>query len=318
MERDWKKSRDYSWTGRSLAGLWGEKLFHHVCNLFGLPFVYGAMAVAVPFFLALRKREREASFDFFSRVYGTSNRWRLLWHTYCQFWCWGACWADRSVFFGRGIDRFRFERRIDGNAEEAVRSKRGLIFLTAHLGNYGVGASMLKMVEGVTVNIALIDDEERQVRRFLDRIQGEMRPRIISLSGSSFSSIPILKCLRQGEIVGIQTDRVVDSNSIPVDFFGSRALFPKGPLALCLIAGAPILTTFTLKCGWKGYTIIVDEPIFPSQERSNRDLVLRDLAQKVAWRIEDVVRKHPHQWFNFYPYWIDSPGFQNPFSNERF
>jgi predicted LPLAT superfamily acyltransferase len=113
----------------------------------------------------------------------------------------------------------------------------------------------------------------------------------------------------------MQADRVVDDNTLPVRFFGSSALFPKGPLVLSLISGAPILTSFTLKYGWNRYMIVVEEPIFPPRGRSNRDLVLGELAQEVATRIENVARRYPHQWFNFYPYWIDSPGFKDSVSH---
>ena len=311
-ENEYEKRLHYPWTGRSLAGLWGEKLFYRFCNLYGRILTYGAIAASVPFFLSFRKRVRNASFDFFSRVYGTSNRLRLLWHTSCQFWCWGACWADRSFIFGGGIKRYRFNREGTRYFEEALRSKKGLFVITAHVGNYELGAWMLRRDSGLVVNIALIDDEERRVRRFLDQMQGEYRPRIIRLSRSSFSSIAVLKALREGEIVGIQADRVVDKNAIAVDFFGFKALFPKGPLTLSLATGAPILITFTLKRGWNRYVIVIDKPIFPPENSSDREPALRDLAEKVALHIEEIVRRHPHQWFNFYPYWIDSPGFQQP------
>jgi predicted LPLAT superfamily acyltransferase len=272
--------------------------------------------MSVPFFLAFRKRERRASFDFFSRVYGTHSWWRLLWHTSCQFWCWGACWADRSLIFGRGLHRYHFDHRDRKNLNEAINPGKGLILLTAHVGNYAIGGWMLKKGRGKPVTIALIDDEEKKVRRFLEHIQGEARPRIINISSSFYSSISILKVLREGEIVGIQGDRAVDKNALPVNFFGSRILLPAGPFLLSLLSGTPISISFTLKEGWKRYVFFAGRPIFPPEgEIADREEIIMGLAQKVAIRMEDVLRKYPHQWFNFYPYWVDSPGFKSAFRN---
>jgi predicted LPLAT superfamily acyltransferase len=312
-EKKREKTRNYSWSGRSLTGLWGEKLFYHFCNFYGRGITYTAIALTIPFFMALRRRERTASFDFFSRVHATSNRWKLLWHTCCHFWCWGACWADRCIIFGGGLHRYRFDRRVDKDFEKILSTNKGLILLTAHLGNYGIGAWMLRKETDMPVNIALIDEEEKQIRRFLDHIQGEFRPGIIRISRSIFSSIPILKALRKGQMVGIQVDRVVDKNVLPVDFFGYKTLFPKGPLLLSIISGAPILICFILKEGWKRYIVFAEKSIIaPDKSSTDQDLILGNLAQKVVRQLELVVRRHPHQWFNFYPYWIDSPGFQDP------
>lgn len=314
--KGWKKSRDYQWTGRSLAGLLGEKIFYHFSNLFGRGLAYGIIAITVPFFLTFRKRERRASFDFFSRVYGTHSGWRLLWHASCQFWCWGACWVDRSLIFGKGPQQFHFDHRGEKNLKDAIQLGKGLILLTAHIGNYGIGGWMLKKGSGRPVTIALIDDEEKRVRRFLDQIQGEVRPRLISISRSFYSSISLLKVLREGEICAIQADRVVDKNALSVDFLGSRTFFPTGPFLLSLISRAPIAISFTIKEGWKRYVFLAERPICPPEgESCDRGQIIQDLAQKVARRIEEVVQRHPHQWFNFYPYWIDSPGFEDTFSN---
>lgn len=314
-EKDLYKSRNYPWTGRSLAGLFGEKLFYHFSNFYGRGLTYGAVALAVPFFLALRKRERKASFDFFSRVYRTSNTLKLLIHTYIQFWLWGACWVDRSLIFGRGFNRYLFHTFGENNLQEGLSKKRGLILLTSHMGNYSIGGWLLKRQRGHPVNIALIDDEERQVRRFLNQIQGCSSPRIISISHSFFSSISILKALREGEIVGIQVDRVVSKNATAVNFFGSRTIFPKGPFLLSIISGAPISISFTIKRGWKRYWIFAESPLDPPNLTVEMESVIQEMAQKVAERIEEIVRMFPHQWFNFYPYWIDSPGFVDTFGN---
>lgn len=311
-----EKSRAYPWTGRSLAGLWGEKIFYHLSNLYGRGLTYWIIAISVPFFIAFRKRERRASFDFFSRVCGTQSRWRLLWHSSCQFWCWGAGWADRSLIFGKGLHRYHFDHKGRKNLKEALDPGKGLILLTAHIGNYAIGGWMLKKGGGRPVTIALIDDEERKVRHFLEHIQGEVRPRIISISRSFYSSISILKVLRKGEIVAIQGDRVVDKNTLSVNFFGSIILLPTGPFLLSFLSGAPISLSFTVKEGWKSYVFFAEKPLFPPKgEVSDREAIILDLAQKVAKGMGDVVRMHPHQWFNFYPYWIDSPGFKRAFSN---
>jgi predicted LPLAT superfamily acyltransferase len=42
-------------------------------------------------------------------------------------------------------------------------------------------------------------------------------------------------------------------------------------------------------------------------QRQDRQAGIQRWAQRYADRLEHYIHQAPYNWFNFYPYWIDSP-----------
>jgi predicted LPLAT superfamily acyltransferase len=76
-----------------------------------------------------------------------------------------------------------------------------------------------------------------------------------------------------------------------------------GPYVLASVLECPVHLLFCLRrpAGYRVYF----EP-FCTQvrwQRSQRDAIIADLAQRFAARLEHFVLMEPLQWFNFYPFW---------------
>ena len=78
---------------------------------------------------------------------------------------------------------------------------------------------------------------------------------------------------------------------------------PVGPYVLASVLECPVHLLFCLRRP-SGYRVFF-EP-FCTQvrwQRSQRDAIIADLAQRFAARLEHYVLMEPLQWFNFYPFW---------------
>ena len=92
--------------------------------------------------------------------------------------------------------------------------------------------------------------------------------------------------------------------SVLVPFLGRPARFPLGPFVLSELTGAPIAIWFAHKVDRRTVRMKIHEPMgVPPGNRRSRDERLEQAAQRYVSLLEDHVRIHPYEWFNFYDYW---------------
>jgi KDO2-lipid IV(A) lauroyltransferase len=189
---------------------------------------------------------------------------------------------------------------------QALREGKGAICITPHLGNWEMGGLLLAF-RGGSLNVLSLDEPDPRTKAFRGRFRHSkgIRELYIKAGGEDpFSTIELVKALRNNEIVAMLGDRQDSPNTMDVDFFGRRTQFPMGAGMLAMMTGAPVLPVFVvMEKGWK-YRGIIEKPIyFDGSKRGERERVIREGMQKIARVFEDYIRRYPDQWYNFYSYW---------------
>jgi predicted LPLAT superfamily acyltransferase len=108
-------------------------------------------------------------------------------------------------------------------------------------------------------------------------------------------------------------DRAYGSPSARIPFLGSDASFPIGAFVLAAIAGAPLVHVFNLREPGGHYHFFGCPAQYPRMPpHDQRDAYLRDCAARFIADLENIVRRDPLQWYNFYPFWEKSIALQKP------
>jgi len=215
------------------------------------------------------------------------------------------------------VDFFKFGQRpvaeamanfveLDGQRHMAdvLESKRGAIFLTAHAGNYELGSLLLRHF-GFKIQLVYKPDRFHAVERLRTCVREQGGVAGVPVGGAGFSTLPLLKLIREGHIVGMQGDRDFSLNGIAMPFFGREAYFPRGPWELAALTGCPIVTTFFYMDEDLRFRAKFAPPLFVDGSRANRASAIKDGMQKYVSSLEALIRKHPDQWYCFYPFWND-------------
>lgn len=193
------------------------------------------------------------------------------------------------------------------NAEQVyrdlLREGRGLISLTAHIGNWELlaGAMTAKGVEGVVIGRRIYYEPYNRWIVDLRRSVG------VATFYRDRSARHLLKALRQNQVVGILPDQDIDSLAgIFVDFLGRPAYTPVAPAKLSLASGAPILPNFMIRCRGGRYRIILGEVIRPGHDLPKEEAV-KEMTRKWVAACETVIRRYPDQWAWMHPRWKTRP-----------
>jgi KDO2-lipid IV(A) lauroyltransferase len=190
---------------------------------------------------------------------------------------------------------------------EELGAGPGAIVLTAHMGNYDLGAALF--AEKVHREIRVVRAPEphpesaEHLSASLERA-GESGVKVDYNTAGALLSFDLLKAVREGEIVSIQGDRAEgDVAQVAARLFGAETRTPTGPFVLSLVAQVPIYPLFIARTGCRSYQIIVHEPIRVKPTGDREADIGKGVAQWCAI-LEEVIDAHWDQWFAFVPIFV--------------
>jgi lauroyl/myristoyl acyltransferase len=212
------------------------------------------------------------------------------------------------------VDYFRFPhinknnwRRIipqygqEDFIDDTLKKGKGLMLLTAHLGNWELGGLLFNIL-GYPVNVVTLVDENLKIDEVRERWRRSRGIKSLTVNDSITAAKNIADALAKNEIVAMLGDRATKTNRMKMEFFDREAYFPTGPVILSLLTGAPIVPAFVIYKGRGRYYGVAEEPIYV-KDTGNREENIRRTLEKVIKVFEKYIRKYPDQWYNFYPFW---------------
>ena len=177
----------------------------------------------------------------------------------------------------------------------AERLGRGLVVVTAHLGNWELGGRLLAGTVTRPTHVVVAPEQDPGVERFLRADGGPVR---FVTRTAPLDVLPLVAALRRNEVVALQGDRALGGRGDRLhSFFGVPAAFPLGPFVLARAARAPVLPAFCLLRPDRRYTVVIGEPWTVAVGEESEAL------ERWVAVLEAMVRRHPTQWFNFYDVW---------------
>jgi KDO2-lipid IV(A) lauroyltransferase len=259
-------------------------------------------------FMALRPKYLEAILGNTARVLGlkpshpeVERRAREMVRQHAR------AWVD-FFFFGQrppeeALARFASLEGLE-HMDAAMAEGKGVILLTAHAGNYELGGLLLK-ARGLRVHAVYKPDRFEAVERLREGLRAQGGVVGIPVDGVGFSTLPLVKLLREGALVGMQGDRDFSLNGVPIPFFGREVPFPRGPWELAAMTGAPIVTSFFYTDEGRRFHASFGTPIRIRGGRGERMGEIEAGMRAYVADLEALIRRHPSQWYCFYPFWDD-------------
>lgn len=295
-----KRSRPESLWGRSKGSPTGNRIFIQLISRFGVTPAY-ALAAFVSLRYALCDRASADAIRSFRTRLGLPTHTIHLWRHFYYF---AVSLIDRLAFLLERAPEFSFETSGKDNFIEALSPGRGLIVVSAHVGNWELAGNMLAEEVPTRVNVVMRDAERPEIRRILETATKRRRVTVIPAGEDSVSAmIPIRRALERAEIVCMLGDRRWGSREKKVPFLGAPASFPAGPWEIAAILGSPILPLFVRKCSRRGYSLTVHPAEHPAGTGTLRKQAIAESMAHFVNDLELFVSRYPFEWHNFHDFW---------------
>lgn len=297
-------SSHHSWLRRfAVRGVfWRQYLDWAMANLpfYFLPFLLWFWTLFFFFFAAPARRALIANF---SVIFPGSSRcanYLRAFRTMCNF-AWTI--SDGSHYKQTKADFFY---ELEGTEFlERLGASRGAIVLTAHMGNYDLGAALFARKFNREIRMVRAPEPDQLSARHLDESlekTGSGAVRVDYNTTDTLLSFDLLQALREGEIISIQGDRVIgDVAQARAQLFGREVSLPTGPFILAQIAQCEIFPLFIARCGYRRYKIIVREPMTCSRSHTTREEDINVALQQWCVVLDEVIARYWDQWFAFTP-----------------
>lgn len=181
--------------------------------------------------------------------------------------------------------------------QQAAAAGRGVIIMSAHLGNWEIGGMILSRL-GYTISAVVLPHVNRRVDRLFNAQRRRCGLGAIPLGPRAAHAA--MGQLRRGELLAVLGDREFGHNGMLVSFCGHQVTMPRGPALLSVRTGAPLVPTFLTREGPRQFRLAFEEPCWPSPTAAHQEEIERLTAASTA-AIERSVRQCPTQWVMFQP-----------------
>lgn len=255
--------------------------------------------IAAIVFLFVRSNRRGAVANM-RRIVGSQGWLADHRQAYRMFRAFADCMTETLEHFSPKPQPIRFDEPVGDPIGDALKRGRGVIIVTCHIGNWDVAARTLMRYGGF--NLVMAREANETTAAYVRDAREKAGLRILLSDQSVFGSFNMLRALRRNEIVALQLDRPLGGEgSRLVPFFGTPAAFQSGAVRLARLAGAPIIPIFVVRIGTRHYQIVIgtERTIARTAGPNEVDHVLG----AIVGEFEEVVRRHPDQWFQFAPFW---------------
>lgn len=287
------------WKGQSRGTVLGFKTYVFFIKTFGLYFSYFVLLFVAAYFIIFSFHSTKSTYYLFRRRLNHSIL-NSIFQVYRSYFTFGRIQIDR-IAIGAGLkNKYSFE--FDGihHIDQLLEKQKGGILLTAHIGNFNLAQYFFSNKHNsAVVNLIMTDLEHEEIKNYLESVTGKGAINTIILRDDLSHVFMMNEALKNNELLVFAADRYYkDAKTYTEKLLGKPAKFPQGPFKIATRNHIPVL-----------FVHIMREPDFhyhfyarPYNGESDSP---KKLLKAYLEDLEKMVKKYPHQWYNYYDFWND-------------
>ena len=303
------------WSNLKEVGTYGGLFFlMWVYKIFGRGIYSVMLYFAIGYFYLFNPVARNASKDYlathfsaYPHCWGVSvSKLDVLRHMFA----FGQSILDKFLAWTSTISEEEFDIVDEPRLREFLEESKGQLIIGSHLGNLEYCRGFVHRYKRKTINVLVYDQHSANFVNIMQRANPDSRMHIYQVDSLDIATILSLKeKVEKGEWLFIAGDRIPLSGEqrvVPVDFMGRTASLPIGPYILAKVLQCPVKLMFSYRVGKRIRFEMIPFADKVLLSRKNQGAELCAYAQQFATELERQCEHAPFQWFNFYPYWVDS------------
>ncbi len=289
------------WKGKTRGGSLGYQIFISLLKHFGLRVTYVQLMLVVPYYILFAPKSTAASWYYWRHIHGKSRikAFLLLFVHYFRF---GQIIIDKIAALSGYDKKFKYEFHNYEKFLEILNGDTGVVMIGAHFGNWEMGGQFFGDY-GKKINIVMYDAEYQKIKDKINNVTGGRHYQVIPVNDGDMSSVFLIKdALDRKEYVCFQGDRFMSENNLlRHSFLGHEARFPAGPFLVASRMHLPVVFYFAEKESVHRYSFNFFFANTP--QRGGKTKPEMQLLEQYIDVLEQRIKVHPEQWFNFYQFW---------------
>lgn len=210
----------------------------------------------------------------------------------------------------RQIDR-RMDELVEWPADsrrvldEALAEKRGVVFITGHVGNWELLARRVALAGYPAQSIAK-ETSDPNLTALVEKFRREGKVGSI-WRGQGGAAKHMLRALKEGEILGLLIDQDTNVQNVFVPFFGKLAATPRAAADLALRTDAAVVVGFCQRQGEAPRYRLSMKRVRLEQKTGDKDADATALTALMSREIEAAITATPEQWVWMHRRWKTRP-----------
>lgn len=187
---------------------------------------------------------------------------------------------------------------------EAVASRKGVLLVTVHLGNWELGGPLLADL-GVRPLVLSAAEPDSGLTTLRAAARAHHGVDTLVVGSDPFAFVEVIRRLQEGGVVALLLDRPVGSG-VESRFFGRPFMASPAAAELARATGARIFPMVVIRDAEGPVARALPEVVYDRSNVADREL-RRTFTTRLLATFEEVIREHPEQWFQFVPVWKSGP-----------
>ncbi|MDN3593969.1 lysophospholipid acyltransferase family protein [Zunongwangia endophytica] len=287
------------WSGKSRGTLFTIRIYVFIIRTFGLYPAYFLLAFIAFYFFLFAPTSFKSIYYYFRRRHGY-NSLKSIWNIYKTYFEYGKVQLDRVLITGGAKERYKFKFDGISHIQNLQQQNKGGILLTAHIGNFNLAKHFFDQKHNNTViNLIISDFEHESIKNYMESVTGKSGVKLIVLKKDLSHIFKMNEALKNNELLVFAADRYMkEVKTWKADFLGATSQFPQGPFKLAVRNNISVLFVHIMRERNYEYHFYA-RPYIPQKNTP------KELLKAYLENLEKMVKKYPHQWYNFYDYWKD-------------
>ncbi len=284
-----------TWEGKSRGTVFGYRIFIFLIKHIGINVAYGLLFFVALYYFFFTPKQTRAIYRYFRERRGYS-RTKSLTSACRNYFVFGQTIIDKVAINAGLAHRYTYE--FDGieHIRQLARDDSAGILISAHVGNFEVAQFFMGEFDK-KIHLVTTDEERQAIKSYLASIMAKPKTDFIIIKDDLSHIFEINGVIADKGMICFTGDRFKPhTKTLQETFLGKLAHFPSGPFLISSRLRTPVLFVYVMREPNKHYHLYARKAEF-----DNRDA--QSLLRAYTASMEEILRKYPLQWFNYYDFW---------------
>lgn len=286
------------WQGKSKGTVLGYRIFVFLMRHLGIYAAYSLLVFVAFYYFLTEWQSNRFMFYYFRHRLGYSLA-KTIGSLYLSYFTFGQIIIDKIAILAGLEHKFTFD--FDGQELlfKLLEEQQGGVLISAHIGNFEIAEPFFRKIDlKLQISTITTDMERSVIKEYLEGItERKSLNQYIYVKPDMSHIFEINDVIAHKNIVCFTGDRYFEGGrSLKGRLLGAEATFPAGPFVIASRLKVPVVFVYVMKEKGLHYHLYAR---IAEVKKADPESLLEAYTDSM----EQMLRKYPLQWFNYFNFW---------------